>query len=72
MSALKPIRSSSSRTLEIDPQRVVKLELKGPLLRLTHCLSSSAPPRSHPNPHPSGLFSHFIKLAVHLENGNPG
>jgi hypothetical protein len=26
----------------------------------------------HPNPYPSGLFSHFIKLAVHLENGNPG
>jgi hypothetical protein len=27
---------SHSRTLEIDPQRAVERELKGPFLRLTH------------------------------------
>jgi hypothetical protein len=60
-----------SRALEVDPQRAVERELKGPLLRLTHRLPSSAPPQQHPSPHPSGLLSHFIKLIVHLENGNP-
>ena len=63
---------SHPRTLEFDPQGAVERELKGLFLRLTHRLSSSAPPQAHPNPHPSELFSHFIKLVVHLDDGNPG
>ena len=39
---------SHSRTLELDPQRAVERELKGLFLRLTHWLTTSAPPPSHP------------------------
>jgi hypothetical protein len=63
---------SHSRALELDPQGAVERELKGLLLRITHCPPTSTPPQPHPNPHPSGLCSHFINLIVHLENGNPG
>jgi hypothetical protein len=41
--------------MEVDLQRAIERELKGPFLRLTHQLPSSAPPHAHPNPHPSGL-----------------
>src|ERR1700730_217390 len=50
--------------LEIDLQRAIEGELKGPILSLTHRLSTSAPLRSHPNPHPSARLAHFIKLVV--------
>ena len=32
-----------------------------------HPPAALAPPHSHPNPHKSALFAHFIKLVVHLE-----
>lgn len=34
---------------------------------VTHRLSTSAPPRSHPNSHPSGRCLHVINLVVNLE-----
>src|SRR5215831_18336880 len=61
-----------SRALTLDPQSAVERELKGPLLRLTHRLFTSALPRPHLNPRPSKHLLHFIKLIVHSENGNPG
>src|SRR5271167_331534 len=51
--------------LEIDLQRAIEGELKGPILCLTHRRSTSTPPRSHPNPRLSELSLHFIKLVVH-------
>jgi hypothetical protein len=62
---------SHLRALELDPQRAVERELKGLFLRLTQWLPFSALSQSHPNPHPSGLFSLLIKLVVHSENRNP-
>jgi hypothetical protein len=71
MSTLKPRRSSqvthqnqttvggNPSALEIDLQRAVEGELKGPILCLTHRHAISAPSRSQPNPCPSARLTHF-------------
>src|SRR5271156_7192766 len=51
--------------LEVDLQRAIEGELKGPVLCFTHRLSTSAPLRPHPNPRPPARFAYFTKLLVH-------
>jgi hypothetical protein len=58
--------------LEVNLQPAIERKLKGPILCLTHRRSTSALPRSRPNPRLSRALQDSTKLVVHLENGNPG
>ena len=41
-------------------------------LHLRHHAPTAAPPRPRSDPYLSRFFASFIKLVIHLENGNPG